>query len=246
MAKSNVVPIVLGVAALGAGLALAAGASGADGETVKEKAGNPPADVLGRIVAALATNDPAKMRAEATKLEAEGWRMQATELRRAADAAAVAAGILNPKANSASGLASPSRTTSAIGDDYFRAPARPRAGSPLPGVVPAAIEGPTADPVERLAHRMVLNLLQSDRGAEDRELVRRFQAEHRGLKATGLYGPGTALVLAQEYGIVPPRPFFWPSGDRVRVKRRYRETLALMARKDPQRADEWTAAAMVK
>lgn len=50
-----------------------------------ENEGAPPESVLNRIMSALATGDPVKMRAEAAKLRAEGWTLQAQDLEDAAD-----------------------------------------------------------------------------------------------------------------------------------------------------------------
>ena len=78
-------------------------------------------------------------------------------------------------------------------------------------------------------------------GMEDRELVERFQRANN-LNATGQYGPATAEALIP-LGIVPPTPRYWPQKKLFKVKTRYRVALREQARRDPERAAEWLAAA---
>jgi hypothetical protein len=101
---------------------------------------------------------------------------------------------------------------------------------------------PTApDPRRALAARVVVELLTASPGQEPKELVHAFQAQE-GLKASGYYNPSTAFALTA-YGFIPPAPLYWPKTGQQRARAnlaaRYRE----LAAGDPQRAEEWKAAA---
>lgn len=96
---------------------------------------------------------------------------------------------------------------------------------------------------EQLAGVLVEHLSSASAGTEDRTLVARFQRAN-GLNDTGAYGPATAEALAA-LGLVPPRPFHWPTKKTWRAKSRYRIALRERARLDPQRRDEWLNASNV-
>ncbi|MET0412828.1 MAG: peptidoglycan-binding protein [Polyangiaceae bacterium] len=96
---------------------------------------------------------------------------------------------------------------------------------------------------EQLAHALVAHLSTAPAGQEDRSLVARFQRAN-GLNDTGAYGPATAEAIAA-LGLVPPRPFHWPSKKSWRAKSRYRIALRERARLDPDRRDEWLHASNV-
>jgi peptidoglycan hydrolase-like protein with peptidoglycan-binding domain len=115
-----------------------------------------------------------------------------------------------------------------------------QAVAPLPGMI-AQVPTEEVSRERALASKLALNLFLSAPGAEDRSLVRLFQEIH-GLNATGAYGPGTAEVLIA-FGIIPPKPRAWPSKGVTAVRARYKATLRAQARRDPQRALEWNAAA---
>lgn len=128
---------------------------------------------------------------------------------------------------------------------YFgalQAPAYPQPASPLPGIVPP-MAPKDIDPQMGLAARVAANLFSTATGQEDRSLVQLFQAQ-RGMKASGYYGPETAWGLAA-FGIVPPKPRYWVKSGTTKAKRNYKKALLELAAKDPQRAEEWRAAANV-
>jgi hypothetical protein len=226
---SRALPLALvGIAGLAA-FALAAGgkpaAAPAPAPASSPSAGLPQ-PILQRILDALASKDPNKMRAEATKLEAEGYTLQAGDLRRAADLAAVAQGW-----GMLSGDAPAPR----------RAPKTPQPYSPLPGIMEAVVADADLDPKRLQAQALVLELMKKPRGQEDRELVADFQRRN-GLKDSGNYTPATGACLALRYGLVPPAPYF-PERGRVKSKANYRGVLLGIAARDPQRAEEFRKAA---
>ena len=116
--------------------------------------------------------------------------------------------------------------------------------SPLPGIIPAAVDATPLDPKRMLAGRLAAHLTDAPVGKEDRTLIERFQAQE-GVKPTGLYGPGTAIALVR-YGIAPPFPRAWSKKGRNATRSRYRAVLLDQATKDPARADEWQGAALGK
>jgi len=130
-----------------------------------------------------------------------------------------------------------------FGGDVMFAPSAPRPDSPLPGIIPlmAPVE---PDPSRALAARLTHMLITAPRGREDRTLVMLFQSRE-GLRPTGYYGPATALVLAQRYGIVPPKPIHWSESRTSKSKANYRDALRLLGERDPQRVEEWQRAGEV-
>ena len=128
------------------------------------------------------------------------------------------------------------------GDELGRDGSIALADTPLPGLIEPAVDTTPIDPARLLAGRVAAMLIEAPPGKEDRTLIGRFQAQE-GVKATGLYGPGTAIALVR-YGIAPPWPRAWSKKDRTATRRRYREVLLAEAAKDPARADEWQGAAL--
>lgn len=116
------------------------------------------------------------------------------------------------------------------------------ADSPLPGIIDPAVDTTPLDPRRMLAGRLAAMLIEAPAGKEDRTLIQKFQAQE-GVKATGLYGPGTAMALVS-YGIAPPWPRAWSKKGRTATRSRYRAVLLAEAQKDPARADEWQGAAL--
>lgn len=212
------VAVVLLVATKHHGTAVAASPAGKP----KTAAESPPQTVVDRIVHALSTSDPAVMRTEATQLESEGWVLQADDLRRAADLIAVSKG-------------------NALAGDALHAPRRPRAYSPLPGLLAPQVAPLELDQHRLQAQALIRDLEKHPRGKEDRDLVRAFQ-EANGLRESGNYTPEVGLKLALAYGLVPPEPY-WPTKGRKRAKDNYRAKLLEIAAADPQRAEEFTEAA---
>jgi hypothetical protein len=110
-----------------------------------------------------------------------------------------------------------------------------------------AIVWPERDPV-KIAQAKALNahLAGTKKYKENTGLVKNFQATE-GLKQDGLWGKDAALIMAERYGIIPTKPFYWPK-DTSKVaaaKSEYRAKLMALASKDPSRATEWTMAATV-
>lgn len=125
----------------------------------------------------------------------------------------------------------------------LQAPPTPLPSTPLPGVIPVML--PASIPERRaLASRVAEHLSLMPPGLEDRALISTFQA-HQGLRPSGYYGPSTAIVLSDGFGIVPPKPLYWPKTDTKRSKLRYRAIMLRHADSEPQRAEEWRKAADV-
>lgn len=97
-----------------------------------------------------------------------------------------------------------------------------------------------------VAQKMATNLAGKRAWAEDQSLVKKFQTQ-QGLKADGLYGPGTATVLGQQYGIIPPKPLYWSKTTSLvpQQKADYRAAMTALSVKDPVRAAQWIAAGAV-
>ena len=188
------------------------------------------------IEQALATADPRAIRELAAELSRAGFDEQASDLRKAADAIELAVKNVPPvKAGDKPrvGVGAGVITTTAE-------PITPKAGVPEP---------PSAQKL--LAAKTALMLTNASPGRESKPLVTDYQLQEQSLqhtavgKADGLYGPKTALTLAKFYGIVPPKPYYWPRNDRAGAKAAYRAELLALAAKDAPRAEEWRAAAAV-
>jgi len=127
---------------------------------------------------------------------------------------------------------------------------RPQAATvPMPTVQPQA--APT-NSAKALAADMTKALLTAKKGtaSEPRALVQAFQTQERLAQNDGSYGYETALALADNYGIVPPKPLYWgkkggPASLPAQQKQAYSAHLMVLKSQDPQRADEWAAAAKV-
>jgi hypothetical protein len=104
----------------------------------------------------------------------------------------------------------------------------------------------------QLAGQLALHLTQNKRPNENQTLVKRYQVQEkaRGYDLgviDGLYGAKTAFSLAQDHGIVPPKPMYWPR-DKVKAAaavKAYRQQIAAFAVTDPARREEWLAASNV-
>jgi peptidoglycan hydrolase-like protein with peptidoglycan-binding domain len=137
----------------------------------------------------------------------------------------------------------PSTSFRVAGDDVMLESLPFRAVSPLPGIIAASIPTEVVPRDRALAARTAEHLFNTPRGNEDRALVAEFQALV-GVGQSGAYNRETAEALVP-FGIVPPKPFYWPQKGSIRAKVRYRAALLEQAQRDPQRADEWRAAAQV-
>lgn len=134
-------------------------------------------------------------------------------------------------------------------------PVRLPAGFQLPGALPGAPQPvltspawPGTDPVKvDLANRMNIMLASKKPYTEDTALVKQFQSQESLSPVDGLYGPGTATRLAQQYGIVPTKPYYWSkTASKVPAqKAEYRAAMLALATRDPGRAADWQAAANV-
>ena len=176
-----------------------------------------PANLIALVNAAVESADPTVMRATAAKVRQAGFPVAATSLESAA--LAVEQAIANTPATRA-------------------------------GVNPA----PKADDPDaralagRLAQLLSGLSLADARNSQDvKNLVLAFEAQEkrRGFyvgNLDGLYGPKAALTLAQDHGIVPPHPLFWPKKNASAAKAAYKNALAVFVSSDPQRAEEWTQA----
>lgn len=121
---------------------------------------------------------------------------------------------------------------------------------PLAMPTPTPAPAPTIDANRARAEALALKMKFAVKGKEDKTQVGEFQKVERLSRTDGSYGSETALALADRYGIVPPKPLYWgkKGGDYqtlVNDKKTYSTHLLVLADKDPQRADEWRAAAKV-
>lgn len=213
-------PLVVG------GLAAAAGAwwlfSGDHGS-----AGDVPKDVVEAVARAVKSGDPAVMHQVATSLRKQGFAAQAASLE---SAAKELDGAIGATPHARPGARLPGKVNPAPRADST--PARKQAGQLarlLSSMTPAQAR---QDPFVKA----------SVTDYQRQEQQRRFYVGN----IDGLYGPKSALTLAQDHGIVPPRPLYWPKKDPKGAKQVYIAQLARFADADPQRGEEWRQAMHVE
>lgn len=194
-----------------------------------------PPTLVADVEAARALGDPLQLRALAARLTAAGFTGAASDLLNLAQEIERAT---SPAAQTYTSPGQPTRAKTVPQTVPGKAPVA------IPIVLPPAprVVGAQAPDVRQLqAGQLALSLVGRRAGTEDRAKVKNFQGVN-GLKPDGLYGPATALKLA-ELGIVPPTPFYWPRANPMGAKRAYKAALQAKAQSDSARRQEWTAAA---
>ncbi len=191
------------------------------------------------IANAIATGDPAKIRAKAAEYRKKGRADIADALEEAAKKVEQAL-----QSNAAVPTFSPEALAAAAqAAGVPSATATPQAGT-APGSSEKMLASKTA-----LALRGI-NKSWKGTSREPRTMVQAFQQQEKLARLDGSYGSETALALAERYGIVPPVPIYWGAkgGDYRTLQADqalYKSRIARLAKNDPQRADEWSAAAKV-
>lgn len=101
---------------------------------------------------------------------------------------------------------------------------------------PAMVMGgdPGMNPRQLAAARVALG---AHFGHDDPERLMEFQRRER-LEPTGTYGPATAIILCERFGIVPACPKVWGSNER-KNRAEFARRMYTWAKRDPQRADEF-------
>lgn len=217
------------------GLAAAGIAAFASTAKAKPPAKEMPDALVQKVSLALESADPTVMRKTAAQVKAAGFPEQAASINEAADdieAAIKKTQIINPQG--------------AAGSTVVSSPGVPTGTVPKVGT-PVTTAQESAERV--LAGKVALMLTNSTKGSENKELVRVYQLQEqkRGFPvgiADGLYGAKTALSLAKDHGIVPPKPYYYPKNP-APTKTTYRNELMTIAASDPARAEEWSKAAQV-
>ncbi len=225
------------------------------------------AQAVKEMTDAISSADPARLLALADKLEKQGFPEQAKDLRGVADAlskvGATAAGASPPAPSP-----KPATPIAEIPQARPAAPVSvppPVAGVTSPGLPPlpsvtqtlpemvVTASGPTAK--ERaLASQVVINQQSKPKWQDNRDLTTLLQTQESKAgrykniltgepgKIDGLYGAGTAIGLAEVYGMVPPNPKYWPTNPAPTLSK-YKARLTALAADDPARATEWMQAA---
>lgn len=218
-------PLLIGGAVLGGGLLWLMN-SGHDNSTPV------PARIVAAVAAAIKTGDPTVMRSVAASVRNEGFSAQAASLE---DAASELDSAIRGTPTAKAGKA---------------APAVKGRGGVNPA--PRADSQSARSQAGRLAQLLASMTLTEARGsAAIKAAVTDFQRLEQQRKfyvgnIDGLYGPKSALVLAQDHGIVPPHPLYWPKKDPKGAKAVYQTQLARFASADPQRREEWQQAMHVE
>jgi hypothetical protein len=191
-----------------------------------------PASVVAAVAAAIKSGDPSVMRSVADTVRAQGFDAQATSLEGAA-----------------------TELEAAIRQTPYARPGKAAPAVKGPGQVnPAPRADSTsarkqAGQLAQLLSSMTLNEARSSAAVKaavtDFQLLERQRRFYVG-NIDGLYGPKSALVLAQDHGIVPPHPLYWPKKDPKGAKAVYQSQLARFASADPQRREEWQQAMHVE
>lgn len=181
-----------------------------------------PAELVQRMVNALASGNPAAMRALASELRALGYIHEAEQL----EAKATEIERQQAQSQPRPPMPKPPATPAA------KPPAKPAAATPAP-----AAGGPVQDGKQLLAARLVREFAK---GQAPAATIKAFQLQE-GLTADGIYGPKTATALIK-YGFVPPTPVSWPKANAEAAKTAYIALLAAQSQRDPVRFEEWRIA----
>jgi len=243
MAAKLILLLGLGAAALvlGSGTAHAESSSPSTGPGPFDPL-NPPPDVLKLIQAAASSGNPALMRSTADQLDKMGYKTQAAALRAAASAIEAAQNSLPPP-----GATNPSTPIQVPGP-----------GGAVITLPPVVIPGTPPSGANPVAAKLTAALNATDPIVNGRTeaniqkgLVAALQGQEKSLgkytgAVDGLYGPGSALLVAS-YGIVPYPPFFWSSvkSKTANLKANFKKAMLNRAAADPTRADEWAHVAAV-
>lgn len=213
-------PLILGGAAVGGGLYLLMSGGHDQSKPV-------PESVVRAVAAALKSGDPSVMRSVAATIRSDGFAPQAASLEGAADELEAAIrSTPQAKPGQAQYLMNKGKLNPAPRADS--AQARRNAGALaqlLASMSPADARGSAA-------------VKQAVTEYQGQEKSRGFYQGN----LDGLYGPKTAISLANDHGIVPPMPLYFSKKDPKGAKAAYVAQLARFADADPQRREEWEQA----
>jgi hypothetical protein len=177
---------------------------------------------------------------------------QALQAAQAAGTAALAAGATIPQAVLAAQNAATMATNPAVNAAVQTAVANAPSMPTPPMAAPVTTSTPAANAGKALAADLAKALAKGKKGtaSEPKAMVQAFQKQEGLTKQDGSYGYETALALADRYAIVPPKPMYWGEKNGAydlvaKQKQAYSAHLLALASQDPQRADEWKAAAKV-
>jgi hypothetical protein len=191
-----------------------------------------PEALQAKVTRVLQSADPDAMRALATSLRSQGYSGQAKSLEDAADEIERAIKSAQPAGAVPKLRGKVSRAVTSTG---LLMPGRKEINhKSLAGQVALAFT----------------DVQPGNEGPTNQELLRKYQRQEtsRGFykgNIDGLYGPKSALSLADDQGIVPPKPLYWPKTNVAASKAGYVAKLESKANADPQRAEEWRQAAQV-
>lgn len=226
-------------------------------------AAKPKSDLDKRIATALATNNPAVIRALADELERTSPdvpKQTIADLRKAADDldAALKQGqqaappTVPPVAPPAPIVVAPAPPTPPVSVARpKRPPAKPK---PTDQTYDPVAHAP-ADNSKELAIELAKHLTGRKKGTEDKALVEKYQRnENRirvandqnvGLQPDGRYGIETAMSLSR-FDLVPPKPLYWGKDGTYASyeaeRKQWKQWCLDNAKKDPARSAEWIGA----
>ncbi len=178
-----------------------------------------PAALRAKMQAAIDSGDPLTMQACAAEVKRAGYPDQAQSLLDFANQ--VAREVSETK---------PVKLVKVVKAPNRNDPNYPRA---LAGRVALAFQGATPGNEGPTAQALLKEY-------QAQETVRRFYQGN----IDGLYGPKSALSLANDHRIVPPPPLYYSRKDPKGARDAYVTALLALAAKDPQRREEWQAAAV--
>lgn len=177
-----------------------------------------PKALRDRMQAALDRGDPLTMRAVADEVQAAGYKEQAQSLRDFA-------GQVEREVSETK----PVKVVKVVQKPNPRDPNYPKQ---LAGKVALAFQGATP----------------GNEGPSAQALLKEYQAQEkvRGFyvgNIDGLWGPRSALAMANDQKIVPPKPLYYAKKDPKGARDAYVAALLQYAGQDAQRREEWQSAA---
>lgn len=94
------------------------------------------------------------------------------------------------------------------------------------------------DKGDPLTSQLITMLAGKSPGKEDTFMVKKWQTA-QGRTNDGKYGPGDAIFMADNLGVVPPSPLYWPKKDTQKALTGWHQEMARLAIERPEDADAY-------
>lgn len=118
---------------------------------------------------------------------------------------------------------------------------KPEDTKPTPKPAPKPSSGGQPGTGDSLTTQLITMLVGKSPGKEDTFLVKKWQSA-QGRTADGKYGPGDATYMADNLGVVPPSPLYWPKSNTQKALTAWHQEMARLAVQNPSQAEAYAFA----